>query len=372
MSGVIARVRVDVLEIPFRHPVETAGGRWSSRMLALVRLVDEDGREGIGEAATEGPGDAFRGAGDATAADLAAVVAGLDPGDGAAIDARLAGVPNAAAVVGAAATAAADLAARQAGLSLAATVAERPRGDVAVNGLVGIMAAPDAGARAAVLAAKGLTCLKLKCADEPTAELAARVGAVRDAVGPGVRLRLDANGAWPDAAAAARAIHAVERFDIELVEQPLPVEAGPAAFAALRGVVEVPLAADESVTDLTAAEAYLAAGAVDILVVKPARVGGFRAGRAIADRAADAGVGVVVSTLFETGVGIAAGLHLAAILPDDGRAHGLATADLLVMDLLVEPLAVRAGRMRVPGGPGLGVALDQAAIEHHRVRVPVP
>lgn len=372
MSGVIAGVRVDVLEIPFRRPIETAGGRWSSRTLALVRLVDEDGLEGIGEAATDGPGVAFRGAGDDLAALLGAALAGLDPGDGTAIDVRLAGVPAATAIVGAAATGAADLAARQAGLSLAATVTERPRDGVAVNGLVGIMPAREAGTRAATLAEQGFACLKLKCADEPTVELSARVGAVRDAVGPGVRLRLDANGAWLDALAAAGAIRAVEQFDIELVEQPLPVGAGPAPLAALRGVVGVPLAADESVTDLAAAEAYLAAGAVDILVVKPARVGGFRAGRAIADRAADAGAGVVVSTLFETGVGIAAALHLAATLPDDGRAHGLATAELLATDLIVEPLAIHAGRMRVPGGPGLGVALDPAAVERHRVRVPVP
>lgn len=372
MSAVIAGVRVDVLEIPFRHPIETAGGRWSSRTLALVRLVDEDGLEGVGEAATDDPAVGFGGAGDALEANLAAVLAGLDPADGPAVNVRLAGVPAATAIVSAAATAAADLAARQAGLSLAGSVAERPRDGVAVNGLVGIMPAREAGTRAAALAAQGLTCLKLKCADEPTAVLAARVGAMRDAVGPAVRLRLDANGAWPDASAAGAAIRAVERFDIELVEQPLPVGAGPAAFAALRGLVGVPLAADESVTDLAAAEAFLAAGAVDVLIVKPARVGGFRAGRAIADRAADAGVGVVVSTLFETGVGIAAALHLAATLPDDGRAHGLATAELFATDLLIEPLAVRAGRMRVPGGSGLGVALDPAAVEHHRVRVPVP
>lgn len=374
MSGVIAGVLVDLLEIPFRRPIETAGGRWASRTLALVRLVDEDGLEGVGEAATEGPAGVVRGAGDALEATLPATLAGLDPGDAVAVDARLAGAQATAeaAIVGAAATAAADLAARQAGLSLAASVSDRVRDAVAVNGLIDLMAAPEAGARAAALAGQGLTCLKLKCADEPAAALAARVGAVRDAVGSAVRLRLDANGAWSDAAAAGAAIRAVEQFDIELVEQPLPVEAGPGAFAALRAKVAVPLAADESVTGLAAAEALLAAGGVDVLVVKPTRVGGFRAGRAIADRAADTGVGVIVSTLFETGVGIAAALHLAATLPDDGRAHGLATADLLSTDLLVKPLAIHAGRMPLPAGSGLGVTLDRAAVERHRARIPVP
>jgi L-alanine-DL-glutamate epimerase-like enolase superfamily enzyme len=111
--------------------------------------------------------------------------------------------------------------------------------------------------------------------------------------------------------------------------------------------------------------------------VKPARVGGLVVGAEIAALAAERGVPVVVSTLFETGVGIAAALALAATLPGavgDGRAdppdHGLATAGLLEHDLLADELAVEDGRMWLPDEPssgGLGVRLDEAALARFRV-----
>lgn len=368
----IEDVRVVVLAVPFRAPVLTADGRWTVRRLALVRLIDDEGREGLGEAAAGEPGGPGPAVAEDLATALATVLAGLDPADDIELEARL-GRPGAEgldpSVRSALATAAADLAARAGGVSLAASLSGGGvvRDRVPVSGLIGIVAAPDAAARAVALAAEGYGSLKLKGADEPPAVLAARVRAVREAVGPDVRLRLDANGAWPGVAAAVASIAAVEPFGLEYVEQPIPAAAGPDVLAALRRAVVVPLAADEAVTDLAATDALLAAGAVDVLVVKPARVGGVRAARRIADHAAAAGVGVVVSSLFETGIGIAAALHLAATLADADRAHGLATADLLASDLLIEPLAVRRGLLAVPGGPGLDVVLDAAAVERCRV-----
>ncbi len=74
---------------------------------------------------------------------------------------------------------------------------------------------------------------------------------------------------------------------------------------------------------------------------------------------------VTVSTLFETGVGLAGALHLAATAPG-AQAHGLATAHLLESDLLATPLPILAGRMPVPPGPGLGIELDDAAMARYR------
>jgi hypothetical protein len=164
------------------------------------------------------------------------------------------------------------------------------------------------------------------------------VAAVRDAVGPGVELRLDVNGAW-DLATAARALRELAPFELEYVEQPFPVGTPPDAVAGLRWAADVPIAADESVTDPGTARFLIANGAVDAMVVKPARVGGLRASWRIAEVAAAAGVPVVVSTLFETGVGIRAGLELAAALPGEQRAHGLATGGLLESTLVDDRLA---------------------------------
>ena len=159
------------------------------------------------------------------------------------------------------------------------------------------------------------------------------------------------------------------------MEQPLPVEAR-GATALLRTKVGIPIAADEAVTSPETARALVEQGAADVLVVKPARVGGPGAVAAIAMLAAEHGVPVVVSTLFETGVGLAAAIACAATLPDvDGwpaaeRAHGLATAGVLEGDLIVDPLIIEGGRIRAPFGEGsgaLGVTLDERAVERHLV-----
>jgi L-alanine-DL-glutamate epimerase-like enolase superfamily enzyme len=108
--------------------------------------------------------------------------------------------------------------------------------------------------------------------------------------------------------------------------------------------------------------------------VKSVRVGGHQAALEIASMAVAHGVDVVVSNLFETGVGIASALSLAAELPaidaEDPPDHGLATAGLLEHDLLARSLIVEDGRMRSPedeGAGGLGIVLDPRALERFRV-----
>jgi L-alanine-DL-glutamate epimerase-like enolase superfamily enzyme len=216
--------------------------------------------------------------------------------------------------------------------------------------------------------AAGFDCIKLKGGREPVAGLVERVGAVRSAVGRDIALRLDVNGAWGSVAEALEALEALANLGLEYVEQPLPAALGPAALAAVRRAARVPIAADESVTDPAAARELVRAAAADALVIKPARVGGLRQAWRVAEMAAEAGVPVTISTLFETGIGLAAAVHVAAALPGEPRAHGLATGGLLASDLLDEPLAASGGWLAVPPGPGLGVRFEPAAGGRFAVR----
>ena len=234
----------------------------------------------------------------------------------------------------------------------------------ALRAFSNIDAPDDTAALAVGLVEAGYRCLKLKAGDEPDGALQSRVAAVRDAIGPDVPLRLDFNGSLP-AETAAEVLAEVARFDIEYAEQPIPPAAGAEALARLRWVGAVPIAADESVRDLGTARVLIDSGAVDAMVVKPAHVGGLRQAEAIIELATSASVPVTISTLFETGVGLAGALHLAATAPGP-QAHGLATAGMLETDLLREPLVVQAGRLVVPTGHGLGVELDSDAIERYR------
>ena len=348
--------RVHRVRVPFRFPFRTAAGTWSARESWLLRLADDGGRVGWGEAALESETD--RPVLEALLDEL--VATGLAPSAALVDRAGVAGRAFRAALDGARL----DLARPGRGQRAAGLPA------VGVNATVPA-AATDATVEAAELAvAAGFRTLKLKTdRSDTTATLVQRLGAVRAAVGDDVVLRLDANGAW-GLEAAARHLRALAGFALQYVEQPLDPGAL-AKGAALRARVGIPIAADEAVTSVAAARAVLDAGAADVLVVKPSRVGGPVAIAEIARLAAERGVPVVISSLFETGVGLALGLACAAALPDvpgwpaAARDHGLATADLLRDDMLESPLVVKGGRMRAPGGPrsgGLGVAVDEDVV----------
>jgi O-succinylbenzoate synthase len=190
----------------------------------------------------------------------------------------------------------------------------------------------------------GCRTAKVKVA-EPGHSLAddqARLEAVRDAIGPDGQVRIDVNGLWDvdTATSAIRVLdHAAGR--LEYVEQPC---ASVEELAAVRRAVDVPIAADESIR--RAADPYRVRDleAADVAVLKVQPLGGVRACLRIAE---DIGLPVVVSSALETSVGIAAGVALAAALPELPYACGLATVQLLESDIVTEPLLPVDGALPV-------------------------
>jgi O-succinylbenzoate synthase len=164
----------------------------------------------------------------------------------------------------------------------------------------------------------------------------ARVEAVRDALGPEGRVRVDANAAW-DVDTAARAIARLERFDLEYVEQPVGTLE---EMAELRERVDVPLAADESVRTAEDPLRIAGIGAADIVVLKVQPLGGVNRALRVADAC---GMPAVVSSAVETSVGIAAGVALAAALPELPYACGLGTVPLLEGDVVRDSLVPEDG-----------------------------
>lgn len=352
VPAAIAGVRVEGavhLRVPLRTPLRTAAATITAHHAWLLRLRAPDGRTGTGEAAL-GPG--------ADPAEIAALAVAVRAAVGGSLPVGAEPPEGAAAR---ALRAAFDGALLDLGLLPAFAVR---RTSVVCNAL---LAAEDPAvladeARAAVAA--GYRTLKLKAGADPVAALAA----VRAAVGPGIALRVDANGTWAPADAHAT-LRALAPYAPEYVEQPV-ADGPPDRLAAFRAAAAVPVALDESVTDPMTARALLAAGAADVLVVKPTRVGGPIAALAIAEAAAAAGVPVTVSTFLETGVGLAVAGAVAAALPgDSGRAHGLATADLLVDDCVAALPVIVAGRADVPPGPGLGIVADREAVRANATEV---
>jgi o-succinylbenzoate synthase len=363
----VRSLRADKVRVPFRRPFVTAQGMWLEREAWILQLTDADGRIGLGEAVLERE--------DGETAELVldqlvreAVTAadtGTLPGPEAL---ELHGAPGRA-MRAALDAAVLDLAGRP------ARGTETGGAGVGVNATLPQVGAAASGEAALQAVEAGFRTLNLKAgAERETVVLAERIRAVRDAVGPEIRIRLDVNGSW-DVETAVERLTGIRAFDVEYVEQPV-AGSDPAGLAEVRRRSPVRVAADEAVTSLRTARELLEAGAADLLVVKLARVGGPVVARQVAELAAGAGVPVVLSTLFETGVGIAAALAAAAELPEtrgargtDRPDHGLATAGLLEHDLLTAELVVEHGRMWRPAvepgeaPPGaLGVTLDNRAV----------
>ncbi|MBO0714267.1 MAG: hypothetical protein J2P59_05900 [Acidimicrobiales bacterium] len=187
---------------------------------------------------------------------------------------------------------------------------------------------------------EGFSCVKVKVGRADRAEDLALVAAVREAVGPSVALRVDANGAW-DEDTARSMLSRLAPFDIELAEQPVgTIE----SMSRLRRRVSVPLAADECVRSIDDARLVHRLEAADAIVLKVQPLGGMAQSLRIAEAAA---VPAVVTTMMETSVGIAVALHLAASLPELPFACGLATAGALGHDVTHQPLSAEDGMMRV-------------------------
>lgn len=207
------------------------------------------------------------------------------------------------------------------------------RSRVPVN--VTVPATDPERARSIVLGSGGCRTAKVKVAErgQSLADEIARLEAVRDALGPGGAIRIDANGAWTVEEALARLVH-LDRAagGLEYVEQPCADVAG---LAAVRRRTHVPVAADESVRRAEDPFEVVRQDAADIIVLKVQPLGGVRACLELAEQV---GLPVVVSSALESSVGLAAGIALAAALPRLDHACGLATSQLLARDVVPDPL----------------------------------
>ena len=319
------------LAIPFRRPFVTAGGVVSERELVLLRLEASDGTVGWGEAAPFEPYDGVP---------LERAVAALSGGGG-----RRPPQARAAEEI-----ARLDLEARQEGRPLAEPV----RDALPVNMTLAAGPPEEVAARAKEGLRLGYACFKVKVGLPDDVE---RVAAVREAVGPWPALRVDANRAWT-VDQAVSCIRAIEDHDLEFVEQPCR---SLDELRAVRGRVSTPIAADESVRTGRALRRAVELEACDVVNVKLAGAGGFKAARDALRLARSSGLGAFLSSTLDGPWGIAAALQLAAA-EDVNLACGLATLELFDSPIARALPAPRNGTLKVPPGPGLGVQVEPGAL----------
>jgi L-alanine-DL-glutamate epimerase-like enolase superfamily enzyme len=328
----IRAVRSSVLSIPLHTPFVTALRRTSTIDTLIVCLDLADGTTGLGEAPQVWAvtGDSVASATACVEQVLAPVLVGADSDDW---DALAAGVARACArnfgAKAAVETALLDAVARAAGMPLAhlfADVAGVPRRVSRGVGLGGgaagvfevatdvtISAGSPEALRSAAQArvAEGFTRLKLKVGTDAATDVA-RVRAVREAAGPDIGVRLDANQGWSreDAVAVIRALAEAD-LGVEIVEQPVAGD-DVEGLAWVRERVDLPIMADETVYGATDLERVIRLEAADAVNVKLAKCGGPLTGLRLLARAREAGLGTMVGSMMESHVGVATAASMVA------------------------------------------------------------
>lgn len=306
--------------LPFRRPWQSARGLLSERSGALLRLRTADGLSGWGDAA---PLPEF-GISKAAAREFAEECAQL------------------------------DLAAQGAGKDLASWLSgEAPVASVAVNAVLGAIFSVDAEQIADAVAA-GFSIIKLKAGLQPVADEILQLQHLSRALPPGVRWRLDANGAW-SLAQAQQFISACQDLPVEGLEEPLRAP-DHEKLRALQAAAPFPLAIDESLQLID--HHFWQAPPVRRLTLKPARCGGLLASIALALQARACGLECIVTSSLESACGLTACAQLAAAIAPQGT-HGLATGAWFTHDTGTAP-RITDGRLYLPRQSGLGFSNEAA------------
>jgi L-alanine-DL-glutamate epimerase-like enolase superfamily enzyme len=341
----MATLRVQSHRLRLRTPLRTAWGELRVREVLTVRLNWSDGDYGIGEAAPLEAYDgvstaAVRAALDAYGEVLRRMPAAASHTEILAACAAERPLPQALAAVDLALW---DRAGRAAGKPVATLITPRAARAVEVNATISAADPIFAAAEAYRAATAGYRCVKVKIG---VGDDAARIAAVRHAIGPTVAIRVDANGAWRDPEEALERLRDLVDAGIELAEEPVH---GLAALSELRIESPIPIAMDE-----TAAEVSDGGwAAADVICLKISRCGGITGLIEQAHSARRAGAQVFVGSTFDGPVGIAAGVHAAAVLAASGPlpACGLATLGMFLEHAHILP--VDNGQIQVPSEAGL-------------------
>ncbi|WP_372594752.1 mandelate racemase/muconate lactonizing enzyme family protein [Actinotalea sp.] len=357
MSPVVRELRVHSTSLALVRPFVTAIRRADSIPVVLVEAVDEEGTSGWGEAAASWrvTGESPESVRSAVEGPIAEVVIGrsLDGLDHLDLDLSRALVQNSAAR-SAVECAVLDLAATRAGRTLAGTMGATRDGvltDVTVSA-----GSTDSLVNDAVRWAEaGFGTIKLKVGaggDDRSA-----LPAVREAVGPQVRLRADANQGWGVDEAVGIIRHWEDAgVDLELVEQPVRAR-DLDGMAAVTARVATPVLADESVRTSEDLDELIRRSAADLVNLKLAKSAGPARARRMARRAAEHGLGVVIGCMMESAVGVGAAAALAASLPgpDGERTHDLDAGLWQSTAPVRGGIRYRGPRIVFSDRPGLGI-----------------
>ncbi len=385
-TSTIRSVETLVVALPTRREHKWTGLTEPIGRYVLVRMTDDAGRVGWGEAPAlkDWGGEYGRYFGESTATVQLVVQRYLGPAAvGVAVgnigllhqrmDAAVKGYPYAKAAMDIAAY---DLAGRACGLPVHTLLGGAVRDAIPVTHSIGLMAVEEGEREAGKVAAEGIRTIKIKVGVDPARDVE-MVRRIRAAVGPGVALCVDANEGYRTPGEAIKTIRRMEAFDLIYAEQPVH---GIARVAEVARAIDTPVMADESAWNAHDVIEIIERRAAQIVSIYTTKPGGLYRAMEVAAVARAAGIVCNVNGSAELGIGNLANVALAAAAPavtlscvipvstpaaaQRGQIGGMFYKD----DLIVAPMELSDGAIRIPTGPGLGIDVDLAKVEQYRVK----
>ena len=384
-DALIAKIELHHIALPTRREHKWTGLTEPIGGYVLVKMTDAAGLAGWGEAPAlkDWGGEFGRYFGESPGTTilviqqyLAPAAQGCLPGEIAELHARMdraiKGFPYAKAAVEFAAF---DLAGKQCGLPVHRLLGGANRHRIAVTHSIGILGFEEAEREVAKVATEGIRTIKIKVGVDPDRDVE-MVRRIRETVGPGMALCVDANQGYRTPGEAIRTLRRMERFDLIYFEQPVE---GIERLAEVARAIDVPVMADESAWNAHDVIQIIEKRAAQIVSIYTTKPGGLYRAMEVAAVARAAGIICNVNGSVETGVGNLANLQLAAAAPaavlscvvpvstpaeaQSGQIAGIYYKD----DLIAEPMRYADGSIELPTGPGMGIAVDEAKVRKYAV-----
>ena len=368
LSGMrIVDIEPILLDVPLREPVHGVHGVARVQRSVLVRVTSDAGLEGWGNVDPT-PGYSAMSAAEVhdTVRRLGAALTGADPFN---VRRALAVMDREAEAryeaIAAVEMALVDLKARALGVAVHSLLGGRVKDEVAFNAWIGTVPPAQAAREATAWLGRGFRSAKIKVSGAGP-EGIARVAAVREAVGTRMALRVDFNESLRPAEAVAF-IRRLEPYDLTLVEQPISRD-DIAGLAEIRRGIGIALMADESVTGPASLIEIIRREAADLVKVKVMKQGGLLRTLGMVELAAAAGLRVVIGHGFGLTLSTLAEAAVASVT--DAIVDGCEAVGPLKMaaDVVVEPVRLDAGAIRLGDQPGLGATVDPDALKRYRAQ----
>ncbi len=354
----IERIEIFRADLPLKRPFRIAIGETTSAATLFVRIHTDRHAYGMGEANLFTPiVSETQDTAVAAARDLAQMLIGMDACDiETCVSAMRRFMPQNPTTRSAFDMALYDLLGKVAGLPLYALLGG-PRRPIYTDNTVGIDMPAIMVEHALEIQARGFPAVKVKVGTTPTEDIG-RIRRIREAIGPDLPIRIDANQGW-NAVTATQALRGMEQHGIQYCEQPVPVWDFK-SMAEVRSTTTIPIMADESVFDEHDALKLIASNACDYLNIKLAKSSGIHVALKINAVAEAAGMNCMVGCMTESRLGLTAAAHLISARPNIVFAD-LDGADMLKEDPIVGGMVYgEGGRIDLPTGPGLGTDVDEA------------